>query len=464
MDVLPRSEGFRRYFANTSWMFVDRMVRLAAVFVTGIYMARALGDSAFGQLNYASGFVGLFITLTAMGLDEIVVRDLVRHPEQHDELLGSAALMKFIGSLLLVLLVYVGSLVNGMDGFTTMLVLVIAAGEVLKPGSVIEYHFQSRVEGRLIAVVNIIQTSASTLFKLLLCVLLMSPDLREGLAERGFAFVRSIGSSPLSWFAWSYVVDTGAAAIGFAVAYRRTGNKLSLWRPTRRMMGHLLRESWPLIIYGVALLVHARIDQVMIYDVLKDRIGHGQAYAEVGQYSVALKMVEALGFVPVIVQKSLAPAITRARMESLHKYRDRLLNQYRLMFLLFVITAVPLYFLAEPVIVLFYGEPYREAGKLLALFAIRLFFTNMGVAKSSFITNEGLFKYALATAVVGASVNIAMNYFLIPPFKSSGAIVATIGSFLVSTFVLDLLFKDTRANLGLMCRGIIGFWKIRQAR
>jgi O-antigen/teichoic acid export membrane protein len=226
----------------------------------------------------------------------------------------------------------------------------------------------------------------------------------------------------------------------------------------------LLQQSWPLIIYGVALLVHARIDQVMIYDVLKDRIGPAAAYAEVGQYSVALKMIEALGFLPVIIQKSLAPAITRARMEDRLKYEDRLLNQYRLMFLLFLVTSIPLYFLAEPIIVLFYGEPYRMAGQLLALFAIRLFFTNMGVAKSSFITNEGLFKYALSTAIVGATLNIVMNYYLIPPLKSSGAIIATIGSFLVSTFIMDLFFKETRANLKWMCLGIVGFWKIRQVR
>jgi Na+-driven multidrug efflux pump len=87
----------------------------------------------------------------------------------------------------------------------------------------------------------------------------------------------------------------------------------------------------------------------------------------------------------------------------------------------------------------------------------------MGVAKSSFITNESLFKYSLSTAVVGATVNIVLNYFLIPPFKSSGAIIATIISFFVSTFLMDLLFKETRANLKWMCMGMLSFWKINRA-
>jgi O-antigen/teichoic acid export membrane protein len=201
----------------------------------------------------------------------------------------------------------------------------------------------------------------------------------------------------------------------------------------------------------------------MIGDMLRTRLGAEAANAEVGQYSNALKMIEALGFLPVIVQKSLAPAITRAKALGNGQYEDRLLNQYRLMFLMFLVTAIPLYFLAEPLMVLLFGEAFRPSGVLLSLFAIRLFFTNMGVGKSSFITNESLFKYSLLTGVVGAAVNIGMNYLLIPPFKSVGAIWATIGSFTISIFLMDLLFKSTRPNLKWMCTGIISFWKFHRA-
>ena len=185
-------------------------------------------------------------------------------------------------------------------------------------------------------------------------------------------------------------------------------------------MGYVLGQSWPMLVYGVALYIQAKIDQVMIGDLLARTDGQEAAYAEVGQYSVALKMIEALGFLPVIVQKSLAPAVTRARAEDPALYADRMLNLYRLMFLLFLITSVPLFFVAEPMIVWMYGEEFRPAGFLLSLFAIRLFFTNMGVAKASFITNESLFRYSLLTAIIGAGLNIAINYLLIPSMGSIG--------------------------------------------
>jgi O-antigen/teichoic acid export membrane protein len=70
----------------------------------------------------------------------------------------------------------------------------------------------------------------------------------------------------------------------------------------------------------------------------------------------------------------------------------------------------------------------------------------------------------LLTGVVGAGTNILMNYFLIPPYKSVGAIWATIGSFTISIFLMDLLMKETRANFKWMFIAIGSFWKIGKAR
>jgi O-antigen/teichoic acid export membrane protein len=85
----------------------------------------------------------------------------------------------------------------------------------------------------------------------------------------------------------------------------------------------------------------------------------------------------------------------------------------------------------------------------------------MGVGKSVFIVNESLFKYSLLTVIVGATANIALNYFLIPPYGTTGAIVASMLSFTVSIFLVDLFFERTRLNQKLMFQGMFSFWKIR---
>lgn len=436
-----KSEGARKYLANTSWMFVEKVVRLGVVMVTTIFTTRYLGDQLFGQLSYASGYVGLFFALTSMGLDEIVVRDLVRKPERRDDILGTAAMLKLFGALLLVVLTTVVGFLKGMDTETLMLVAIIAVAELLKPFVVVEYWFQAQVQAKTSSLVLIAQA----------------------LISAGYKFFLIGIEAPLSWFAWSYVVEMLVMSGGYLWAYERSGATWRTWKYSKDLLKELLQQSWPLIIFGIALYVQAKIDQVMIGDILTRTKGQASAFKEVGQYSVALKMIEALGFLPVIVQKSLAPAITRAKLESREKYEDRLLNQYRLMFLMFLVTAVPLFLLARPVIVLFFGPEFEPAGVLLGWFSIRLLFTNMGMGKASFITNESLFKYSLITAVVGASLNIAINYLLIPTMGSFGSIWASVISFTVSLMLMDLLFKDTRANFGWMMKAMVSFWKFHRA-
>ncbi|MBW2299533.1 MAG: hypothetical protein JRF46_04490 [Deltaproteobacteria bacterium] len=42
-----RSEGFRRYFANTSWLVAEKVVRIGVAFFVGIWVARYLGPANF---------------------------------------------------------------------------------------------------------------------------------------------------------------------------------------------------------------------------------------------------------------------------------------------------------------------------------------------------------------------------------------------------------------------------------
>ena len=49
--------GFRKYFANTSWLLGERVLRMLVSLLVGIYVARYLGPERFGLLSYALSFV-----------------------------------------------------------------------------------------------------------------------------------------------------------------------------------------------------------------------------------------------------------------------------------------------------------------------------------------------------------------------------------------------------------------------
>jgi len=60
--------GFKRYFANTSWLMGHRILSMIVALFVGVYVARYLGPERFGLLSYAGSFVGLFIALATLGL------------------------------------------------------------------------------------------------------------------------------------------------------------------------------------------------------------------------------------------------------------------------------------------------------------------------------------------------------------------------------------------------------------
>ena len=127
------SQGFRKYFANTSWLLGERVLRMAVSLFVGIYVARYLGPERFGLLSYANSFVGIFLALATLGLDEVVVRELVKTPELREKLLGTSFFLKLVGTLLMWAAILVIIPFTKNDFQTNMLIIIISFGVFLKP-------------------------------------------------------------------------------------------------------------------------------------------------------------------------------------------------------------------------------------------------------------------------------------------------------------------------------------------
>ena len=95
------SQEFSKYISNTSWLLVERVLRMVISLFVGIYVARYLGPESYGLLSYTMSFVWLFSAFLDLGHREIIVRELVLYPEQRNVILGSAILLRFSGAVLL---------------------------------------------------------------------------------------------------------------------------------------------------------------------------------------------------------------------------------------------------------------------------------------------------------------------------------------------------------------------------
>ena len=98
---------FKKYFTNTSWLMAEKIFRSAVLLVVGVYVVRYLGPERFGLLSYAMSFVSLFLPVAMLGLDGIVVRELVKDESRKNELLGTAFFLKLTGGFLVLAVLYI---------------------------------------------------------------------------------------------------------------------------------------------------------------------------------------------------------------------------------------------------------------------------------------------------------------------------------------------------------------------
>lgn len=417
-------EGFIRYFKNTGWLFFGKMASMLAAFFVGAYVARYLGPAQYGLLSYASSFAALFAIFASLGIDSILNRELVSRPEDKEKLLGSGFIIKAVGSILAIVLMIITLLIIKTDWETNVLIIISALSFVFNAFGVIDIYFQSQVLARNTVRVQIISLIITSSLKIL------------------FIFLH-LG---IVYFAITYLIDALILAIGFILSYKKTGLHISKWKFDKEIIKMLLRNSWPLIFSGVAVVIYMKIDQVMIKNMIGDEA--------VGLYSVAAKVSEAWYFIPAIICASLFPAIVNAKKTSPVVYEKRLKNLYSLMFYISTLIAIPISLLSRFIIVYLFGAEYLGSISVLRIHIWAGVGVFLGYAIAQYLVTENLNKIYLKITIIGAVSNILLNLILIPIVGISGAAIATTISYTIVAFSV-LLFKKSRKQGVLILKSIL---------
>jgi len=125
-SIIAKVIGFgemKKLIANFSWLTVDRIVRLGInLFIVG-WIARYLGKAQYGLFNYSMSLTILVSALASLGTNNIIIREIVNHPEKKNQILGSAFIMRQIGGILVVIVsVILVMIINSEDSLTRLLV------------------------------------------------------------------------------------------------------------------------------------------------------------------------------------------------------------------------------------------------------------------------------------------------------------------------------------------------------
>lgn len=405
----------RQMIGNTGWLFSEKLLQMVLGLVVGVWVARYLGPDKFGLLNYAIAFTGLFSPLAKLGLDRIVVRDLIQNPSDKHKILGTAFVIKLISGILAYLLA-VGtiSLLRPADNLTRALVEVIGCGMYFQVFYTIDLWFQSRVESKYTVWSKNAAYICINIFKIILIYL----------------------QAPVIFFAWNALGEVVLGAIGLLIIYKLKGNHITAWRISIHWAKDLLNNALPLMFSGMAVMVYLRVDTIMLGQMFGDE--------SVGIYSVATRLSELWYFLPSAIVSSVSPAIIEYKSLEEALYEQRLQKLFTIMTGLAYAIAIPMTILATPIVMIMYGQEYIASGSVLAIHIWASVFVFLGVGKGIWIVTEGLTRFALVSTLCGAIVNILLNLFLIPRYREVGAAIATVISYGCADYLVYITYPRFR--------------------
>ena len=234
----------QRVISNTGWLIADNLLRMFIGLVVGIWVARYLGPTSFGELNYALALVGMFSVIAGLGIDSNIVRDLVREPENQSEILGTAFRLKIAGALVSgIACVSAVSILRQQHPLTIWLVAILSAGMIFLAIETISLWFQAQVQSKY----TVYAKNAAYVVGALI---------RVGLI---------LNEAPLIAFAWVGLLEASMAALGLVLVYYWEHRCLpTAWTAKWSRAKAMLREGWPLLLSSVSSMLYLRLDMIML--------------------------------------------------------------------------------------------------------------------------------------------------------------------------------------------------------
>ena len=399
---------------NISWLLAQNAVKLIFGLTVSLYLAKYLGPEDFGVYSFGISVLSILLLFTNLGIDPILIRELVNKKINSLILMGSSFALTLSGGVLGFLIMGLLGYYYGFSSKIGIVIVLMSPILLLKSLNIINSYFQSSKENKYPALSNIISIIIGS------SLILISIKL----------------NFELEYFALIYSFEC-ILLIASLIYFYTSNNVLRKWEVSKKTSLNILKESWPLIIAGAASIINTRIDQVYIGSMLPPSV--------LGNYSAAAKVSEFWLILPTVLSTVFYPILIDLRAANFNKYKRFLFLLIISCFTFGILFSTVMTYFSQDIILMLFGEKYDLAGEYLTLYiwSTLPYFTLFIL--SSVIYIENLIKKNLIISGVSIFGNIILNYFFIQFYGATGAIYATLIVVLISYSILAYhIFKYTK--------------------
>ena len=402
---------------------IGRFFQLALTFVTTMLVARYLGPAENGKLVYIYSYVQLFLPLCTLGLNDIVVKELVDHEEKNDEILGTMIVMRLLASLVSMLCSTILVGMMNSDPSYRIIALLQSFSLMFQSFDCLMYFYQSKLMSQKSGIAYAVAYILSSVFRI-------------------FAILTKRGTL---CFAFAYSFDFLMVALMLLMTYLKDKHSLKFSFST---VGYLLRKSYFYILSGLLVVIYGKVTDTLL-------LGKMVNEESVSYYAAGTTLCNAWPFLLTAIIDSFSPIIIEAHKKGKEVFQTKLKQLYALIFYIGTFVAIGVLIFSNLAIMILYGSQYAKASLPMKIYAWSTAFSYIGVSRAIWMQCENKTRYETVISLFGAITNIALNFILISNYGIIGAAIAAVLTQFLTNFIFLFAMKDTRENAKLILDAIL---------
>ena len=408
---------------NASWLIACKVAETIFMLVVTMLQARIFGPIKFGLIAYAQSIVTVIVPLMQLGLNSILIKELVDHKDEEGVVMGSSITMAMIAAPVAILLVLAfTAIVNGGSTETIIVCGLYSSLLIFQVFELLQYWFLAHYMSKYTALTCFGAYVVASIYRLLVLFINKSVYL----------------------YALSQAIYYLVIALVLLYFYKKLGGQQ--FKFDKSVATRLFDRSKFFLISSLAVTLYTQVDRVLLKNICGDEIN--------GYYVAAITIVNMATFIFTAIIDSTQPDLIDKNSKDKKLFDEGMTRLYSVVIYLALLMCVAVDILAPFIIKIMYGADYLPSISLLRIVVWYGLFSFIGIARNVYIIAKNKQKYIWIISVLGAIFSILINYVLINSFGATGA---ALGAILVQIFVnviLGFVIKPIRKNNALMFKAL----------
>lgn len=383
----------RKLAKNAAALAVGGIAAQAAFVLVEALIARRLGQELYGIFSTVFVLTSLSLWVVDGGLGWKAIQDGSRRPGEIPRLFGTSLLLR--AAIFLAFYPLALAIVS-LFGYSDRVILLFGIFYAYALIMVVQDSLASVHAAEQRMEVNAFYQGLTPAVICLLAYFSVTRD--QGIRTVAYAYLAGSGAVTAVWLALVWI-------------------RIKPWIDFRGAP-EILKGSYQYGLTGLLGQAFLKID-ILLLSLLRDM-------TEVGIYAAAAKLFDLANKIPILSVRVVAPLLFQKSHEDVAGYRKICNAMVRVATGVAMGIGLSFNLLAEPLIILVFGESYAEAAIILRILGAAFALRFVSIALQTVLTTSDLHARRTKSIAMATAANIGFNLVLIPLYGPIGAAVSVI--------------------------------------